>query len=113
MLRKQEELLAELDATLDQLIQNASVFSESDLRLLEPVEINSLHKTQESLLARFASTQERMKESSKEKSYEKIQEKLEQLGRLNASLINSFSKQFQPRVGRNRKRSKFGQFAHR
>ena len=112
MLRKQEELLAELDATLDQLIQNASVFNESDLYVLELIEIDSLHKTQESLLARFAHTQERLSPKAETEKCEKIQEKLLKFGHLNANLIDSFSKQFRPRIGRNRRKSKLSQFAN-
>ena len=45
MPRTQEELLADLDATLDQLIQNAEVVCESDLCVLDSLELDSLQKT--------------------------------------------------------------------
>lgn len=112
MNRKQEEILAELDATLDQLILNASIIEKSNLYVLEAIEVDSLQKTQESLMARFSHTQEHLDEKTSLKKREKLQEKLAQFGLLNANLIESLSKQITPRIGRNRKKSKVRQFAN-
>lgn len=112
MFRKQEEILAELDATLDQLILNASIIDKSNFHILEAIEVDSLQKTQESLMARFAHTQEHLNSKISTKKCEQIHEKLTQFSLLNANLIDSFSKQLRPRIGRNRKKSKLRQFAN-
>jgi hypothetical protein len=107
-MKNQEELLAELDATLEQLIQNASLFCNSNFHVLEPVEIDSLYKTQESLVARFVHAQERLKDESKAKKCQRLQRKLLLLNELNETLMKkSFSlNSSRPRIGRNRKKVK-------
>jgi len=111
MLRNQEEILAELDSTLDQLIQNASVVCESDFCVLDSIELNSMQKTQESLLARFAHTQENLASNTSQKRYAELHSKLKRLNELNASFMQSLEKQLKPRIGRNRKKSKLREFA--
>jgi len=107
-MRNQEEILAELDATLEQLIQNASLFCNSDFHILEPVEIDSLHKTQESLVAHFVHTQERLKDEATMKTYQGLQRKLLHLNELHETLIKKSSSlgSSRPRIGRNRKKAK-------
>ncbi|MBX9923985.1 MAG: hypothetical protein K2Y01_07730 [Rhabdochlamydiaceae bacterium] len=113
MLRSQEEILADLDSTLDQLIQNAEVVCESDLCVLDSLEIDSMQKTQESLLARFAHTQEEISPQAQGKRYDELHKKLERLGELQQNFMNSLAKSLRPRIGRNRKKSKLRQFAKR
>ncbi|HSX10316.1 MAG TPA: hypothetical protein VLF94_01170 [Chlamydiales bacterium] len=45
-----EEILTEIDGTLDQLIRNAEVLQKVDLKNLSETEIDAFQKTQESLL---------------------------------------------------------------
>lgn len=113
MLRNQEEILAELDSTLDQLIQNASVVCESDLCVLDSIEISSMQKTQESLMARFAHTQEKLSGSTSQRRYEELHSKLRRLNELNSSFMQSLEKNLKPRIGRNRRKSKVREFAER
>ncbi len=112
MLRTQEEILAELDATLDQLMQNASVVCESELHVLDSLELGSLHKTQESLLARFAHTQEELP-CVASKRYEELHNKIKRMSELNSHFMQAIEKQLLPRIGRNRRKSKVRQFAKR
>jgi hypothetical protein len=112
MFRTQEEILAELDATLDQLMHNASVVCESELHVLDSLELGSLHKTQESLLARFVHTQEELPE----KKYEALHKKIERMNELNSHFMQAIQKQLLPklpRIGRNRRKSKVRQCAKR
>lgn len=111
MLRSQEELLADLDSTLDQLIQNAEVVCDSDLCVLDSLDIDSMHKTQESLLARFTHTQEEISPQLQAKKYEELHLKLKKLGELQQSFMSSLAKSIRPRIGRNRKKSKVRQLA--
>lgn len=48
-----EEIVQEIDKTLDQLIQNAEVISGVDLKELSESEMDAFQKTQESLLQRL------------------------------------------------------------
>lgn len=111
MPHSQEELLADLDSTLDQLILNAETVCESNLCVLDSLEIDSLQKTQESLLARFVHTQEELTPHAQEKRYDELHKKLEKLEELQKSFMSSLAKTLRPRIGRNRKKSKQRQFA--
>lgn len=111
MSKAQEKILAELDATLDQLIQNASVVCESNFQVLDTLELNSMYKTQESLLARFAHTQEELPENTSSKRYEQLHQKVEKLNQLNARFMQQLERTLCPRIGRNRKRSKLRELA--
>ena len=111
MLRTQEEILAELDSTLDQLMQNASVVCEEELHVLDSIELSSLHKTQESLLAKFSHTQEELPKTTSTRKYENLHDKVKRMNKLNSSFMEALEKQLLPRIGRNRKKSKKRQFA--
>ncbi len=106
-----EELLADLDSTLDQLIKNAEVLCDSDLCTLDSLEIDSIQRTQESLLARFVHTQEELSPRTQSKRYDDLHKKLEKLGELQQNFMNSLAQSLRPRIGRNRKKSKARQFA--
>lgn len=45
-----QEIVQEIDKTLDQLISNAQVISSADLKELSEIEVEAFQKTQESLL---------------------------------------------------------------
>ena len=111
MLESQEEILAELDRTLDQLMENASVVSEEKLHMLDAIEISSLHKTQQSLLARFSHTQESLSALQDQARYENLHRKVKRMNELNTSFMQALEKQLLPRIGRNRRRSKEREFA--
>jgi hypothetical protein len=82
MIRSGEEILADIDTTLDQLIQNAEVIRYD---YLCENEIEALQKTQESLLARLIhmdllldNEQKKIPVKKKPLMYSSINEKLEQ-----------------------------------
>lgn len=111
MSRSKEEILAELDSTLDQLIVNVETANTVSPTDLSEVELQAIHKTQESLLARFMRTSDLLNETQKSK-FSDLQEKLKKFGDLNTSFIESISSQLfeagplpkkKPRIGRNRK----------
>ena len=115
MLRSKEEILAEIDSTLNQLLINIEIVSDVLPSDLSETEISALHKTQESLLARFMHMTDLIKDSERKKLQEKqtteIQSKLKKFGELNASFIESITnelssstaRQKRPRIGKNRK----------
>ncbi|MES2344491.1 MAG: hypothetical protein V4494_00935 [Chlamydiota bacterium] len=94
MIRSGEEILADIDTTLDQLIcyaDNIHMASLSDF------EVDALQKTQESLLARLIHMEEMLNKEgkpAKQKSLEGVQEKIKQYSKLNARLINGVADQF-------------------
>lgn len=125
MKRSGEEILADIDATLDQLIQNADAISYVSVNSLCENEVEALQKTQESLLARLMHM-DRLLDSDQKKTHMKknpdsfshIQQKITAFGRLNARLIDDVASKFgankrkdkkkathlrKPRIGRNRK----------
>lgn len=112
-----EELLTEIDYTLDQLIQNANILQSCDKMVCQE-EILLLEKTQESLLAKFMHTQEYIETAHLE---QKLLDKIQKLHQLSPRLLKDFSKELtikhlvglRPRIGRNRKKSKIREFAYR
>jgi hypothetical protein len=119
MLNSQEEVIAELDLILDQLLCNATVMQKSN-PLACPTEIALLNQTQESLIARFVHTQAYLNErvqSKKTKRQELLQEKMEKLDpalwdSLTKKLSQNPSLHARPRVGRNRKKLKTGKLSY-
>ena len=88
-----EDLIPEIDATIDQLIENAEAMQGRDLSQFEK---DALEKTQESLLAHMLHTDEKLAE--KRKSLKKpnpktaryqIQEKLLRFTKLNENLVKN------------------------
>jgi hypothetical protein len=124
MKRSGEKILADIDATLDQLIQNADAIRRISGYSLEENELEALQKTQESLLARIMhmdtlldSDQKKQQIKKKADTYHNIQQKISQFGRLNERLIKDVAEKFgakkkkkaamkKPRIGRNRKKPK-------
>lgn|GEM_PF-3440005 len=113
MFCSEEELLIEIDCTLDQLIQNAKTLSSCDRKNCQ-TEISLLQKTQESLVAKFMHTQEYLEFpcSKRKERHLKLLEKIRTLHSLTPKILEDFSKQLQknphlgvrPRVGRTRKK---------
>lgn len=75
MLGPSEELLADIDATLDQLNQNAQALKSASMNSLFTHEVEALKKTQESLLARLMDRQALLKTDQKRKTLESIRKK--------------------------------------
>ena len=119
-----EEILADIDATLDQLIENANVINQISLNSLFQDEVDALQKTQESLLSRLINMQslldnnsQKKKPLSKKTNIAPIQKKISCFSKLNALLIKQVSNHFKAReiagkkikkpvIGKNRKQLK-------
>lgn len=122
MFRSKEEILAELDSTLDQLLVNVETVNNVSPTDLSEIELQAIHKTQESLLARFMHTSDLLKETeskklelNKKSELFQLKEKLRKFGELNTSFIESVSSELseagplpkkKPRIGKNRRRLK-------
>lgn len=94
MPRSGEEILADIDATLDQLIHYADIVQTVSLSDLE---VEALQKTQESLLARLIHMEgllDKERKPAKQMSFENVQEKIAVYSRLNAQLIDGVADQF-------------------
>lgn len=94
MINSGEAILADIDSTLDQLIQNADAMNRITDRRLFTNEVQAMHKTQESLLARLMHMHELYDEEKKEMGEREqkmrlttIEHKLAEFGRLNARMI--------------------------
>ncbi|MBY0528903.1 MAG: hypothetical protein K2P51_01795 [Rhabdochlamydiaceae bacterium] len=120
MIRSGEEILADIDATLDQLIRNAQTLETVIPDTFFANELQALQKTQESLLARLlhmnALLDEDQKKQRADKDPEKyvaVEKKVERFGKLTAQIIRTIADDFKrvknrnaqkPRIGRNRKK---------
>ena len=118
MLDCQEDILSELGTTLDLLVQNAGLLKQKNLCILSDREIDLLHKTQESLVAKFFHTKEHLISKAKERRKD-LEEKIQKLQDLNLSLLEGFPEKLRKsptiglaRIGRNRKRSKRSEFPY-
>ncbi len=112
MIKTHEEILADIDKTLDQLINNSSVFNQMPINSLFTTEIDALQKTQESLLARLVHMQDLLKKNKTQPHrFAKMEKKILRLGKLNGKMIHHFAQGLEkmqrpraPRIGRNRKK---------
>ncbi len=111
MKKKGEKLLADIDATLDQLIHNAHAARSVQFQKLEDEEIQALQKTQQSLLARLMRMDARLdnKECKKEierepLKRERIHNKIARFGRLNAQVMEKMSRHFERQSRADKKR---------
>jgi Zn-dependent oligopeptidase len=117
MFYSEEELLTDIDSTLDQLIQNAKILHTCD-KMLCGRELLLLEKTQDSLIAKFMHTQENIEGIHLE---QELLNKIQKLHQLAPTLLENFTKELtknhsvglRPRIGRNRKKSKVREFAYR
>lgn len=96
MRKASEDLLADIDSTLDQLICNVQAVDQAPFASLTKEELEALQKTQESLLARLmhAPTPAIDKRSSASRA---IEQKVAEFGRLNSRFLRSFSRRFKTR----------------
>jgi hypothetical protein len=93
-----EEVLNEIDGTLDQLIRNAEVIQRVDLKDLSETEIDAFQKTQESLLQHLmhmdqflVAKRNSLKLQDKRSASFKIQEKLLKFEKMKNSYHKSLS----------------------
>ena len=113
MIQSGEEILLDIDETLDQLIENTDVIKRITLNSLYTSEVEALQKTQESLLARLVHMNDLLKDRKDGKvlnTFESIEHKIIRFGKLNARMINHVAskikrakKNRQPRVRTHRK----------
>ena len=101
MIRNGEEILADIDATLDQLIKNAEAVRGISFDTLFENEVAALQKTQESLLAHVIHMDQLMGEEKKKtpqrrKSmrYQEIKQKVAEFTKLNSELIADVTVRF-------------------
>lgn len=94
MLSTGEEILADIDQTLDQLIENADIINRISFNAVFTSEVQALQKTQESLIARLMHMHELLEKDKKQQlttkktnSLHQIEKKLKEFGQLNAQLI--------------------------
>ncbi len=94
-----EDILLEIDGTLDQLIRNAEAIENVDLKNLSETEIDAFQKTQESLLQHLIHMDEflvakrnSLKLQDKRCASFKIQEKLLRFEKMKNSYHQSLSK---------------------
>ena len=122
MIRSGEEILSDIDLTLDQLIKNAATIQSISFDALLANEIEALQKTQESLLARLFHMNNLIDADEKRAYYCKlptvytsIEEKIDRFSRLNAELIKQIRNEMRSgkkkgknpiRIRKNRKRIK-------
>jgi len=92
MIRSGEEILADIDDTLDHLIANADAIKKISLSTLYISEVEALQKTQESLLARLVHMNDLLKSHKKteegQSSLDSPEEKILRFGKLNAEIMN-------------------------
>ncbi len=93
-----EEILLEIDGTLDQLIRNAEAIQTVDLKDLNETEIDAFQKTQESLLQHLIHMdqflvvkRESLKLQDKRSANFKIQEKLLRFEKMKTSYHKNLS----------------------
>lgn len=101
MLHSEEAILADIDSTLDQLIQNAETVRSISLDTLHITEVDALRKTQESLLARLIHMNELFDEEKKRKisrkrilNTENLEQKIAEFGRVNQELMDKVTLRF-------------------
>ncbi len=92
MKTRKEALLAEIDATLDQLICNAEAAEGLSFKILDKNEIAALHKTQESLCARLLHREELLKSCASHSKH--LQKKVAHFTRLNERLMREMTNRF-------------------
>ncbi len=91
-----EDILLEIDQTLDQLIRNAETIEHIELKELSGTEVDAFEKTQESLLKHLLYMDEllgaKLKTQNKRLSNAKIEEKFSRFEKMNLSYEKNISK---------------------
>ena len=115
MSKSGEEILADIDHTLDQLIRNAHLLKQVSEQEAFSSYSARMHKAQTSLAARILHMEDLLQDNelhpdAKSPLYETIQNKISQYKKLNNKMLDHLSTRFKlaqasqkPRIGRNRK----------
>jgi DNA gyrase/topoisomerase IV subunit A len=85
-----EEIVLEIDKTLDQLIRNAEVISTVDLKELSETEVEAFQKTQESLLHHLMSMDKALSAKAKT-AQNKLLEKRQKFEKMKSSYSRSIA----------------------
>jgi regulator of replication initiation timing len=93
-MKSKEEILSDIDHTLDQLIQNVAAVRSSSWKMLEPNEIDALQKTQNSLLSRLADRQEKVSSASSPQQWKRLQKKMSLFSQLHIQWVEKMARQF-------------------
>jgi hypothetical protein len=108
-----EEILSEIDTTLDQLIRNAETLQGADLHDLSEIEIDAFQKTQESLLHHlmhmdqvYDTKKKSLRIPNRKSASFKIQEKLTHFEKLKDDLNNSIEKSSKKQLILSKRRGK-------
>ena len=104
-----EQIVQEIDKTLDQLIQNAEVISVAELQDLSEAELEAFQKTQESLLQRLMHMDELLSIKSKDLRLDRkvpLQEKLFQFHKLKSQYTKTLSETVERRRILSKRRGK-------
>ncbi len=100
MKKSSQEILNDIDSTLDQLIHNAELVKKVSLTALLENEIEALQKTQESLLARLVSMnelispEERKKIKDKKDHQKNLKQKVSSFSKLNNRFMKNMASTF-------------------
>ena len=91
-----EEIISEIDVTLEKLIKNAEAFQRADIHQLSEPEIEAFQKTQESLLHHFLfmdqaleTKRKNLRQLDRRTSTYKIKEKRERFEKLKLQIDNT------------------------
>ena len=108
MIKSGEEILADIDITLDQLIRNAEVLRDASVKVISENEVESLQKMQESLLSHILLmdtllSKKKKQELLQKKAAQQIQQKIATFSRLNLKLIKSVASKFTVKSKRRKK----------
>lgn len=91
-MKSPEEILSDIDATIDQLIENSDLLKQVENKPLFYFEMHALQKTQESLIARLAHMQELLHREKKQEAMSHFS--------MGTKKVQRSSR---PHIGRNRK----------
>ena len=95
MLKSNQDILSEIDATLDQLIANAEALKNLPIQCEYQMEISAFQNTQESLLAHLmhmdALLEEKKNKQISSSSFENLETKFSEFGKINASLLEKMA----------------------
>lgn len=110
MIQSEEQILAEIDATLDQLICNAEALKFAPIASVSEMEIEALQKTQESLLAHVFHMNTLLDAEKKQRLLQKqngiqLEEKIAHFSRLNTQLIQHVAHRFKTKSKRSLRKS--------
>jgi len=112
MKRSREAILADLDLTLDQLIENAKILDcDTSSQYLYENEVDALQKMQESLLAHLIHLDQLLEINSRKKHLlsapksQSFQNKFAEFSKLNTNFMNALATRFEAKPKKSFKKS--------